>query len=520
MIAVDLFSGVGGFHIGFEKAGFKIGLAIDNNEDVEKTHKFNYPHIPFLKQDIAEVTSETIFSILGYKHVDVLLGGPPCQGFSINNKRNPSSSDKENGNTLIYSYLRLVKEIQPKFLVIEQVRGILSLEKGKFVKYVLEELEKINYESKLKILNMADFGVPQNRERVFIIANRIGQTIKFPLLTHSENGSNGLKNWNTCWDVISDLEMIIEDEGINHVPLRNPEYKLERNNQISPGESHSKNSSTSRIGEKYIGNRIKRLNGNKPSITISSDFPIHPTLNRSITIREAARIQTFPDNIIFCGSKRQQSIQIANAVPPLFSKQLATSILESIKGESGNDRQNLKRKEIEKIKDLLRSIPYSNGPLFEDIVYKILRFCFANAYGELELEEQVRSEDGLTVKDFIIYNFESNNEFLNQLRFNRGAELLLFEAKNYAKPISQSNFSGFKGYITDNPHFGKLGILISRSGITENAKTYIQVQLQKGIYIIDLNEDDLNQMLDKLQKDEDPISIIKSKYKKMISRMN
>ncbi|MBK5484678.1 DNA cytosine methyltransferase [Peribacillus sp. TH16] len=337
MVVVDLFCGAGGLHIGFEQAGFKIGLCADNNSLVERTHKFNFPNIPFTNKDIRNINSEEIYGVLGESEVDVLIGGPPCQGFSTIGKRSSSDIEKrtlkDERNTLVLEYIRLINELQPKYFIMENVKGILTMDKGMFIEGIKEELGKTKYKFGIKLINMADYGVPQMRERVFIIGNRLGHEIEFPPKSHSQNEENGLLPWENCWKVIEDLSTIEEDKEFNHVPLKHTEKNIERYKLIPEGGRLPEDSLPPELYRKNFGNTYKRLSRTNPALTMvpgNDAFPIHPILNRSLTVREAARIQTFPDWMIFQGNRRQQGHQVGNAVPPMFSKILANHIKQKL----------------------------------------------------------------------------------------------------------------------------------------------------------------------------------------------
>lgn len=335
--AIDLFSGAGGLHIGFENMGFQIKLCIDNNDLVEKTHKRNFPNIPIINKDINQVSTDEIKQYLEGHTVDVIIGGPPCQGFSTIGKRSSSDPEKRNKkdprNELVLTYARIIKEIKPKFIVMENVRGILTLEGGNYLKNVLAILRDAGYEVDYKLINMADYGVPEIRERVIIIGNRVGLPIDFPKPDHSNNPDDGLPEWENCWDVIKDLVQLPDMPEFNHVALKHTDKNIERYKLIPEGGRLPEGLLSPELYRKNFGNTFKRLSRTKPALTMvpgNDAFPIHPTLNRSLTVREAARIQTFPDTMIFEGNRRQQGHQVGNAVPPLFSKKLASFIIDQI----------------------------------------------------------------------------------------------------------------------------------------------------------------------------------------------
>lgn len=335
--AIDLFSGAGGLHIGFEDMGFQIKLCIDNNDLVERTHKRNFPDIPMINRDINLVSTEEIKKYIVGDTVDVIIGGPPCQGFSTIGKRASSDPEKRNRkdprNELVLTYARIIKEIKPKFIVMENVKGILTLDGGNYLKNVLAILRDAGYAVDYKLINMADYGVPEIRERVIIIGNRVGLPIDFPKPDHSNNPDDGLPEWENCWSVLKDLEQLPDKPEFNHVALKHTEKNIERYKLIPEGGRLPEGILPPELYRKNFGNTFKRLNRKKPALTMvpgNDAFPIHPTLNRSLTVREAARIQTFPDTMIFEGNRRQQGHQVGNAVPPLFSKKLASFIVNQI----------------------------------------------------------------------------------------------------------------------------------------------------------------------------------------------
>ena len=335
--AIDLFSGAGGLHIGFENAGFEIKLCIDNNDLVEKTHKRNFPHIPIINRDINQIPTSEICEYLTESSVDIIIGGPPCQGFSTIGHRVSSNVEKRTKkdprNELVLTYARIINEIRPKFIVMENVKGILTLENGAYLQNVLSILKEAGYNAEYKLINMADYGVPEVRERVIILGNRIGLPVSFPKPDHSDNPNDYLPAWESCWGVLKDLENMPDNPDFNHVALKHTEKNIERYKLIPEGGRLPEDKLPKELYRKNFGNTYKRLARNRPALTMvpgNDAFPIHPTLNRSLTVREAARIQTFPDTMIFEGNRRQQGHQVGNAVPPMFSKKLAMFILEQI----------------------------------------------------------------------------------------------------------------------------------------------------------------------------------------------
>ena len=336
--AIDLFSGAGGLHIGFERAGYEIKLCIDNDNLVEKTHRRNFPDIPMINRDIRNVTSEEIKTYLPNDIVDIVIGGPPCQGFSTIGKRVSSNPEvrerKDPRNELVLTYAKLIRELRPKFIVMENVKGILTLQGGAYLENVLSQLREAGYDADYRLINMADYGVPEIRERVIILGNRVGLPVDFPKPDHSDKKDDGLPMWENCWSVIKDLADLPDVPEFNHVALKHTPKNIERYKLIPEGGRLPENALPPELYRKNFGNTFKRLSRTRPALTMvpgNDAFPIHPVLNRSLTVREAARIQTFPDNMIFEGNRRQQGHQVGNAVPPLFSEKLARFILQQIK---------------------------------------------------------------------------------------------------------------------------------------------------------------------------------------------
>ncbi len=337
LTAIDLFSGAGGLHIGFENAGFDIKLCIDNDNLVERTHRRNFPHIPMINQDIRTVTPEDIKQYLDDGTVDVIIGGPPCQGFSTIGKRVSSDPDKraqhDPRNELVLVYANLIKALKPKFIVMENVKGILTMDNGAYLQNVLKVLREAGYNADYRLVNMANYGVPQIRERVIILGNRLGLSVDFPKADHSDNPDDGLPPWVNCWSVLEDLVPMGDNPSFNHVALKHTPKNIARYKLIPEGGRLPEDSLPPELYRKNFGNTYKRLDSKRPALTMvpgNDAFPIHPTLHRSLTVREAARIQTFPDTMIFEGNRRQQGHQVGNAVPPVFSKKLAEFVISQL----------------------------------------------------------------------------------------------------------------------------------------------------------------------------------------------
>lgn len=331
---MDLFSGAGGFLLGFEKEGFDIILSTDFDEDCEKVHKINRPNIPFVRADIRTLSNEKIDELLNGQTVDVLIGGPPCQGFSTIGNRVSSDPERRTKydprNDLFREYIRILNHLQPKVFVMENVKGIKTRDGGTIFEEIQRQFKETGYDFNCITLNAADYGVPQYRERVFFYGTRIGVDFEAPISTHGENRNP----YNIVLDAIGDLANKGEEVS-NHVPLKHGEKNIRRYQLIPEGGRLPENDLPADLYRKNFGNTFKRLDRNKPSLTMvpgHNAFPIHPWLDRSLTVREAARIQTFPDDYIFSGRRDKQCTQVGNAVPV----QLANAWAKQVKGVLDN----------------------------------------------------------------------------------------------------------------------------------------------------------------------------------------
>jgi DNA (cytosine-5)-methyltransferase 1 len=345
---IDLFSGAGGIGVGFEQAGFEHVFSADFDSAVADTFRHNNPNIPFIEGDLSD---ESVFNKIkedfSDKEIDIIVGGPPCQGFSMFGKRrfvnskdyNPHDDDR---NKLIFTYLEYVKHFKPKWFLMENVQGLTTLDGGSFLKALILEIEKLGYNNHdYKIINTADYGVPQKRKRFILIANRTGNIIPWPKPKYYEKPEDWEKPYRSVGEVLLGLETIkSQSKYFNHTPMNHSPDVVERFSYIKEGckiipddlPEHLKHSRTGKEIQSF-SKVFFRLNRNNPSHTLvpgHSAFPIHPWLNRQLTVREAARIQTFPDNIEFLGNHGQQCKQVGNAFPPMAAETIANSIAKAI----------------------------------------------------------------------------------------------------------------------------------------------------------------------------------------------
>lgn len=324
---ISLFSGAGGFSIGFNALGYKCIFANDIDEDAEKTHKLNFPKTPFIRRDIAKLLPSEILEATNGIKPDVIIGGPPCQGFSMMGDKHGSDPR----NQLFKNYVNLVRNLKPKCFVFENVKGLAQLHKGEFLSNLSKDFSNCGYDIYFKILNSSDYGVPQNRERVILFGTRINKKFNFPAA--NQQTIREIKSFKNVGEAINDLAN--KDSKIpNHLALKHKDIVLERYKLIPEGgKLPPPDEMPENIRRKNFGSTYIRLDRNKPSVTLvpgNNAFPVHPVLNRSLTPREAARIQTFPDGHIFTGTRRKQCILVGNAVPPLLAANIARVVKEHL----------------------------------------------------------------------------------------------------------------------------------------------------------------------------------------------
>ncbi|MFV0498962.1 MAG: DNA cytosine methyltransferase [Bacilli bacterium] len=355
----SLFSGGGGLDLGFKKAGFDIQWAIDNNKNAVSTYKANIGnHI--ICDDINAIDLVTI------PHVDVVIGGPPCQSFSLAGKRDV---EDERGQ-LVWRYIQIIKHIEPKAFVFENVTGLLSAKNAKGEK-VIELLKsafiEIGYSISTKVVNAADYGIPQKRKRVIIVGLRNGESFEFPAATHCEDGSN-LKRYVSVEEALGDLPLAVSDEKETAKYLVEPQSEYQK---IMRGKGEITEHLIPQMSEldKYIISHVKpggnymdvpadvnsarirrlqrdgghttcygRLRPDAPSYTINTYFNrpnvgcnIHYSADRLITVREALRLQSFPDSYkLVSSSKQGKNLIVGNAVPPILAEIIAKKLKEYI----------------------------------------------------------------------------------------------------------------------------------------------------------------------------------------------
>lgn len=352
---MDLFAGVGGLSLGFQQTGFEILFANEYDSGIANAYKLNHPHTEMVIADITKIDFEKVLKKYVGK-IDIIVGGPPCQGFSQKGQRKTIHDER---NFLFKYYVKAVEYVKPKYFVMENVPNLLTVERGYFKKEIEELFNGLGYNLEMGILDASEYGVPQSRRRAVIIGKYGSAAPNLPQPTASVT---------TVWDAIGDLAFLNSGEGeeeqeyrnepiseyqkimrgcskklYNHVATKHSKLALERLAMIPPNcgrEVLPKEHLTKSI---YSGTWTRMVK-DEVSVTITTRFDTpssgkftHPYLDRAITVREAARIQSFPDDYIFYGTKCSQMKQVGNAVPPLLAKAIAVVIKLDMEGDERNE---------------------------------------------------------------------------------------------------------------------------------------------------------------------------------------
>ena len=312
---VDLFSGAGGLSCGLVMAGFTPVASVEIMPEAVQTYKHNFVNKKGFDERVetrdirSDDVKKELYKTIGDQHIDLIVGGFPCQGFSMAGNR--VIADPR--NSLYLEMLEIVKNVKPDYVVMENVEGLRSMLDGKVETQIINDYKEIGYEINVTTLNAADYGVAQQRKRVIFIGNRIGNKNYHPKPIYEP------QNYKTLGSAIYKYMEIEEDKTINHIYTRHTEEMKERLAKVPEGSSLFKNYSDS----------WKKSPWDKPSCTIKENHGavnIHPKLPRVLTPREIAAIQSFPDDFIFQGAKKWQLVQIGNAVPPLLGKAIGLSV--------------------------------------------------------------------------------------------------------------------------------------------------------------------------------------------------
>lgn len=347
MRVIDLFGGVGGLSLGFEKVGFEIMANVDSWDDAVATFNFNHKSKVGYLMDVGEFNKKILPDVIDKGEISGVIGGPPCQGYSsarLSDKSEKIDGINEERNKLYLDFFDAVKACSPKFFLIENVSGMVTMDNGSFVKDIRKRFGKIGYKVTNKILDAADYGVPQHRKRVFFVGLLGDREFIFP---------SGSDKRISCHDALSDLPSLSDGaidtyacnpkseyqinirgkskQVLNHEPTNHSQATIDIINLVPDGGNIKS------LPDKYWNVRkfnkaFQRMNSKKPSLTIDTGHRnyFHYFENRIPTVRESARIQSFPDNFVFLGSKTSQYRQVGNAVPPLVGLALAQAILNQI----------------------------------------------------------------------------------------------------------------------------------------------------------------------------------------------
>lgn len=350
-IGVDLFSGAGGLSLGAEMAGIEVRMAVEIDRCSAETYRSNHTGTTVVEDDIHNVKPLDFIALHPNEKVTIVFGGPPCQGFSTSNTMTRNMQNPN--NSLFEEFLRFVSELSPDWFLFENVEGFLRFENGKIVKIVEQCFKELGYQVKHRVLWASDYGVPQRRNRFFMVGNRHGIDFLFPKAFGTkitvEDAINDLPDLeNGQMDDVLPYKTSVRNASIyaramrkgsrrsrqNYVS-RNEDYVIERYRYIKQGENWR--SIPEELMKNYANKEnchsgiYKRLVANEPSIVISNyrkNMLIHPHQDRGLSVREAARLQSFPDTFLFSGSLMHIQQQIGNAVPPLLAKAVFERIME------------------------------------------------------------------------------------------------------------------------------------------------------------------------------------------------
>ena len=348
-VGIALFSGCGGMSLGFKEAGFHVPGFVELKSSARRIYEANFQDAVCLGHDVRAIEDDEVRQWKRtFGHVDVLFGGPPCQGFSLTGKRNKFDPR----NQLYSHFARIASILKPAACVLENVRLLTSMKSpdgSLVIDRILEAFAEAGYNCTYRVVNAHDYGVPQSRERVIVIAHRRkGPAATFPLPTHGNSASDDrmlfdepLKPFRTFRDACGDLESLESgeksEEDKYHFAVKHPEHVIRWLKDVPEGESAHNNDDPELRPPSGYNTTYKRLCWDEPSSTVSTTFGmisgcrnVHPENTRSLTIREAARCQTFPDDFEYCGTLGDIRTAIGNAVPPMLANAIASHLLETV----------------------------------------------------------------------------------------------------------------------------------------------------------------------------------------------
>ena len=350
MIGIEIFSGAGGMATGAKWAGVDVRIAVESDVYAAQTYLANHKGTAVVNDKIENIKE---FKFERNGQPVVLFGGPPCQGYSYSNRKTRSASNPK--NWLFKEFIKSISLVDPDWVVIENVPGLKKMDKGYFLKAILDDLRALNYTPTAKILDATHFGVPQKRERIFIVASKHGVAFDFPegefaqkpvtvydALHDLPSLKNGSLEPNLKYKEGASTEYAKLMRGSKRVVThnyvtRNSELIIERYKHIRQGNNWQdipvELMANYKDHTRCHSSIYRRLDANSPSVIIANyrkSMIIHPTENRGLSVREAARLQSFPDDYKFIGSLDQQQQQVGNAVPPLLAKAIFDKIINHV----------------------------------------------------------------------------------------------------------------------------------------------------------------------------------------------
>jgi DNA (cytosine-5)-methyltransferase 1 len=356
---IDVFSGAGGLSCGLEMAGMRCLLGVDHNRQAMDTFDHNHKEAQIYSGDIHELTQSKLEELVGHQTIHAVVGGPPCQGFSTVGLGNPN----DQRNTLFQQFVRMVKITRPYFIVMENVTGLVAKKNEKTLKSIFRRFHNLGYNLDVQVMSAHHYGVPEKRRRTIIIGTRINETPLFPKITHDTIMAKTHRPAKTVGDALNNLttknkEIFNHDLDTASLKCKLDEKRLKRVPE-GRGIRYEKDeleflSPSLRLGiewDKIPENRFRqtkymRLDRSTPGPTIMTHRHsyYHPVENRYLTAREAAAIQSFPNDFIFKGSLSAQWKQIGNAVPPLLGKAIGQSLVKMHKDSELETTPSTKRK--------------------------------------------------------------------------------------------------------------------------------------------------------------------------------